>query len=127
MKTKKVGLLFFDPYSINKGTAALAYSIVYLLEEIAANTQSKFQYIFLEPMKPDNKIIENCIEIDNKKIPVEIRRCFPAHTLKQKIIKTLFFKDYLKSLKVDCILDIGEGDSYSDIYGKERFLCFDSI
>lgn len=127
MKTKKIGLLFFDPFSINKGTAALAYSIVYLLEEVAKKNNSKFQYIFLEPGKPDKDIITNYLEIENKKIPVEMRRCFPAHNFKQKILKALFFKDYPKSLQIDYVLDIGEGDSYSDIYGKDRFLCFDAM
>ena len=36
-------------------------------------------------------------------------------------------KKYSESAKIDFIFDIGEGDSYSDIYGKARFYLFDNI
>lgn len=124
---KRIGLLFFDPYSINKGTAALAYSAVSLLNEISKETLEKFEYVFLEPCKPLNNLIDNFLNICDEKISIEMKRCFPSKTLKDKLRIFLMLKQYFESYKVDFILDIGEGDSYSDIYGKERFYLFDDV
>lgn len=121
---KTVGLLFFDPYSINKGTAALAYSAIFVLEEIA---KEKFNYVFLEPMKWEKDLLKNTLSINDKEIPIETRRCFPDKTVKDKVKRLCLIKQYFNSLKVDYILDIGEGDSYSDIYGTDRFYLFDNI
>lgn len=127
MNNKTIGLLFFDPHSINKGTAALAYSIIYLLEEIAKNGKQTFNYVFLEPAHADNQIINKSLEIDGREIPVKLQRCFPANTTRERLLKFVYFKDYLKSLKVDYIMDIGEGDSYADVYGEDRFYRFDAM
>lgn len=124
---KRIGLLFFDPYSINKGTAALAYSAVSILNEISKETSEKFEYVFLEPAKPINNLIDSFLNICDEKIPVKMKRCFPSRTLKDKARIFLMLKQYFESSKVDFILDIGEGDSYSDIYGKGRFYLFDSV
>lgn len=127
MRNKKLGLIFFDPYSENKGTAALAYSIIYLLEDLAMRKQVKFDYIFLEPGRPKRDLSSYELEVGDKKIKIKQCMCFPSHTLRAKAYRLAFFKEYPASMDIDYALDIGEGDSYADIYGKARFDTFDAV
>lgn len=121
MKKIKIGLLFFDPFSINKGTAALAYSIIYLLNNISKKYNVNFDYICLEPCSPRQDLDDKVITLNQEQTTVTLKQSFPSNTLKQVILKYLRYKKYLESLDIDFALDIGEGDSYSDIYGNARF------
>ena len=124
---KRIGLVFFDPYSINKGTAALSYSMLNILDEIAEEHNIEHEYVFLEPANPPYGLVDNNLRIMGKEIPIEILRVYPNSSVKQKIVRFIYYRQHLKSLKIDCAFDIGEGDSYSDIYGEDRFNLFDVV
>lgn len=112
----------------NKGCVALTYSCMVLIEEILKLYNYDFDLYLSNSYYNDNKRHKVII---NKK-PIE----FEDFTLLPTSFKT-FFKSILRIkstiqsfrifLKSDYILDIGQGDSFADIYGKERFFFIDNI
>lgn len=116
---KKIGVFWVNPYSDNKGVAALSYSVVYLLEEIARKKNIKFEYYLIGNYKKKKR--NDFIVINNRKVYYYNVKIIVPKGVKG-ILKTIFYyKDRVAVSKIDYALDIGEGDSYSDIYGSERF------
>lgn len=125
----KVGIIWANIDSSNLGVSALAYSTLVIFEEIARRSNLTFEYI-LWGDKQQTRIIK----VNGKNIQInQIPNFAGGDTLryiKNLIVrprKLLNFK-YLKELdKCDILVDTGEGDSYADIYGIERFRHFDYI
>lgn len=116
---KKIGLLWTNPYSGNRGVGALSYSILYLLEQIAKECNVQFEYYIIGTA--GNRRDIDTLQIGGSKIKVQNMRNILPITLKEKVKSIIFYKDFIAAKKLDYILDIGEGDSFSDIYGETRF------
>ena len=106
MKVVLMGLEFFIN---NLGCEALSYSFVSELYEIAKRKEEKLEVktiVFADQKVP---------YIPGTDIPI---RCIGIH---YKSLK--FWKEIKKEFKeADCIFDFTMGDSFSDIYGKKRFI-----
>lgn len=114
----------------NKGCAALSISSIYLIDKILSEKGVSYTLYLPDSMQHDGK--ENTISIYGKDIryydteyPVGINN---KETLKLKLLELKKRCSYAKVFKtVDYILDIGQGDSFSDIYGYDRFKKIDRI
>ncbi len=120
MRNKKIniGLIWADPYKENLGVSALAYSTLFLFEIISKQKNLNFNYTIIggNGPKTDQIKIGDCnIQINN--IPWNFNGSFKS------FIKLLFVRWYqiINLFKIDIVFDIGAGDSFSDIYGIERF------
>lgn len=131
MKSKKrqklkLGILWADPYCDNLGVSALAYSTIILFEEVASKTGMTFDYTLWGSRYCRRGIID--VGNGECKIPIRavrsfiggdfvgfIKRCLQKPVRLGSLLFTLDF------FRFDLVADIGAGDSYSDIYGIERF------
>ncbi|RKD90769.1 polysaccharide pyruvyl transferase family protein [Mangrovibacterium diazotrophicum] len=119
-KTKvKIGITWADPYNRNLGVAALSYSTTAIIVDILSEMELQYELVFVG----SSKSIEDKILINDSQI--NITNSFRINFLDWKApIKFLLYPSKFKLRKLvglDFIIDIGEGDSFSDIYGNERF------
>lgn len=116
---KKIGLLWVNPYNTNRGVGALSYSVLYLLEKISEEYDIPFEYYLMG--NSNETILNKVLYIGEQPVKINMIRTIIPNTLKAKIKYIIFRKDIAKSKDVDFVFDIGEGDSFSDIYGIPRF------
>lgn len=116
---KKIGLLWVNPYNTNRGVGALSYSVLYLLEKISEEYNIPFEYYLMG--NSNETILNKVLYIGEQPVKINMIRTIIPNTLKAKIKSIIFRKDIAKSKDVDFVFDIGEGDSFSDIYGIPRF------
>lgn len=97
----------------NLGCRALTRSACSLIREIAESHGEEVVIIL-----PDS------YEVDAAFYPIPLR-------FKELLKDVYYFRRYWKSFRSfnssDLILDVGEGDSFSDIYGRKRFRLIDRI
>ncbi len=118
MKKVKILLVWTNPFSANRGVGALTYSLLYLLEKIALEFHVSFEYYIVGNSQVYGKTV---VDILGKKIDIHILRFINPFKLKGVIKTILYIDEFVKQIKADYVLDIGEGDSFSDIYGLFRF------
>jgi len=106
----------------NLGCQALTYSIVALLEEISKKDHINFNYYDFEWNADAQKTDEfqKRLGIGNSRVtslkagnfhdPLRALKHFPDNIRMQKTVKSC-----------DLVIDLTEGDSFSDIYGNRRF------
>lgn len=124
-KNYHIGIIWANPYSENLGVAALAYSIVFILEKVSKETGVVFKYFFL-----GNKAKKiDFLKIGDKQVKV---RNYPYSFSSTKLKS--WFKFFLKYplgifniIKFKVVVDIGAGDSFSDTYGILRFKYINAI
>ena len=110
----------------NRGCVALSYCAIYLIDLLYGKAGYE---LYLTDSQENLGTHE--IKIHDKVIPYHsIGHPFPK--TKEEVAKKLFsIKETLRICsvfkKADCILDIGQGDSFADIYGTRRFSLIDSI
>lgn len=116
---KKIILVGIDPLNGNRGVGALAYSIFYLLNEISKKDKIDLD---IQILGFSNKVRQYKISINNEDIPITYLPFDGGKGIKRNL-KFLFYLlfSFRKILKTKYILDIGAGDSFSDIYGEDRF------
>lgn len=118
MKKINVGLIWANPYSGNLGVSALAYSSLYLLEKVRKQKNVEFTYTVIDgsgPKKDTLNIGECSVDITNVTWDY-------TGTFKTFVKVALFkWKQIFTAASLDIIFDMGEGDSFSDIYGIRRF------
>jgi polysaccharide pyruvyl transferase WcaK-like protein len=128
-KARKLNIAIYgaNPYNGNKGVAALAYSTLFVINNILIDKNYDINYYLLHSDKFTNKkdkIVLNDSEIIFTNVePINIGslRSFVRFCISPKQWRSI--KDYLQ---FDCILNIGGGDSFSDIYGTTRFKSINS-
>jgi len=108
-KTITIGLLWHSVSSDNLGVGALTESQIAICQEAATEAGCKVKYIIFGTQGGYAYVPKN--------VPVTIGS-------RISIKQILFGKSkFLKELEVcDMVLDIGEGDSFADIYGLKRYL-----
>ncbi|HFI0592390.1 TPA: polysaccharide pyruvyl transferase family protein [Streptococcus suis] len=111
----------------NMGCVALSYSLISLLEKISKEERVEFSYTIFESSFSGSAINslanELNLSLDNIKV-VEIGN-IGIYNLKSSIKAILSAKKTLKMVneikKCSIIFDITQGDSFTDLYGLDRF------
>ena len=106
----------------------MCYSMLYLIDEIFSESGETYR-LYLTDSNARHR--RNEVKILGKTIRYEtVSNPAPA-SLKNAIKKILLLPETLRGVsvfrKADGIMDIGQGDSFSDIYGMVRFKRIDSI
>lgn len=116
---KKIVLAGASLNSGNKGVNALTRGqIMLLLDKYGTD----IEIIILSYTVKNN--IDNVITYNNKNIVVKEIPCGRKNMLEAYFKSKLFGNNYITQIikKSDLVLDISEGDSFSDIYGISRFV-----
>lgn len=118
----KIGLVGVDLDSPNKGCEALAYAALELLNKIASSHNEVYN-IFVIRKFPMKDYIRSGFSMDS----VE-KQFVPKYNYTNLVIKSLLIhhiKDEMfynrKISEMNFVIDFTGGDSFSDIYGKDRF------
>lgn len=112
----------------NKGCVALCESMMYLIDLIMSEKHIDYQLYLTESMlSPGHHEITvggRTIAFESiKNLPVSRKHAF-AFLSGFRGGNIRFFKLFKNA---DCIMDIGQGDSFSDIYGAKRFAGIDIV
>ena len=126
-KTINIGLMGAAINNDNLGCVALTVSLLRLLEEIAGNRDAIFDYYIFEDLYSEQKTRKIAEILD---IPFERFHSAPNYYYEFSSAKSIARSFYhiprnLKSIAAikscDCVIDLTQGDSFSDIYGQRRF------
>lgn len=118
----KIGLLGTPTYNHNLGCMALTYSLFQVLNDISKKQNQDFEYLLFD-------------WADNPESIERMQQKLNVSSLKIEFCKLALISDPLRNLKhffeitnmkrklqqCDCIIDLTEGDSFSDIYGDHMF------
>ncbi|MDD6644497.1 MAG: polysaccharide pyruvyl transferase family protein [Oscillospiraceae bacterium] len=124
MKHKTIGIMGGLVSNANLGCVALTYSLINVLEKIKSNLDCEFDYIIFE-----YEFIEDCYSRLSSKLNIDRSR---LHFSKIGFYENENWKLYIKTIgekakmvkdikKCDLVIDITQGDSFTDIYGMGRF------
>lgn len=107
----------------NRGCVALSISSMFILDKILSNND--ISYIFYLPQSGYTEYKEYKINIAEKILRYTAIPDISGLTIKSKFKNLIKYKEfsYTKDIykNADYIFDIGQGDSFADIYGKNRF------
>ncbi len=107
----------------NLGCVALSLSSMFILDRIL--NERNIPHSFYLPQSGFRRKEQHTIKAGNLQIEFSSLMDISVYSLKQRLKNLLFYKECRRAKKVyrnaDFIFDIGQGDSFSDIYGKERF------
>lgn len=125
---KKVGLLGAIIDNGNMGCVALTYSIIRALEIISIRLECGFQYYIFENTYNLKKIDYLCDELKISRNQIKWAPVGYLHKVSSRI-KYMRKNREMKSKLRECdfVIDLTQGDSFTDIYGKERFLIHTKI
>ncbi|WP_165921846.1 polysaccharide pyruvyl transferase family protein [Natronoflexus pectinivorans] len=118
--TKNVIILGVNPYSGNRGVGALAYSVMSVLDKISKENDVQINIYLVGKSK---HIVENRIKVGDTIIQFKQFPFYAGNGLKGVLkffLTMILSKEIL--FKTKYVMDMGEGDSFSDIYGKQRFI-----
>ena len=109
----------------NKGCVALCYSVLYLIDDIYSKRGVGYRLYLTESKEKEGK---HSVNISGRTIQYESI----GYPLQNSWINTIkHIKNNLRLYKIfkqaDYIMDIGQGDSFADIYGAKRFDKIDRI
>ncbi len=117
----EIGTLGLSFGSGNKGCEALAYSFLEIMETIAAKRNEIIQINFIKPLP--TKLLLKKPSVKGIK-----RNYYPRTEYQHLRFNALFYLYkggrvfFLNSLKnCRCVFDYTDGDSFTDIYGRDRF------
>ena len=114
----------------NRGCVALSVSSMFIIDKILS--QAGIKYKFYLPDSQHSECKSHIISINGRDIEYYSIQYNKGLSLKDdakiKVKGLLEKKNYNKVFKdADFILDIGQGDSFADIYGEMRFKLIDRI
>ena len=123
---KKVNIAIFEctPFSANKGVAALAFSALALIDEVA---RKKFENYSLYIVNDNIKKYENEIIVNDRVIKFFCIKPIVWTSFKDIARLCIFsfvphsYYRYYKYFTFDYVFNAGSGDSFADIYGEKRF------
>jgi len=118
----KIGLMGLTFNSGNKGCEALSYSFLETLNWIGKKEKIQVTAVLIEVF-PTKQWIKNCFNrtrLSKKYLPAaDFTNVNSEYIFYKRIGNRFFFEPGLKDC--DCIFDFTYGDSFTDIYGEERF------
>ena len=111
----------------NRGCVALSYTSIYLIDKVLS--EAGIQYELYVPDYGHEQVGTYNIDVAGKDISYNAIKHIigygPKSGLKTFIKRLINYQNISSSINIynsaDYILDIGQGDSFADIYGKERF------
>lgn len=107
----------------NRGCVALSVSSMYIIDEILS--KHNIRYKFYLPQSGHSEYKEYEVNIAGKILRYTAIPDISGTTIKSKVKNLIKYKEYCNTKeiyeKADYIFDIGQGDSFADIYGKNRF------
>lgn len=110
----------------NRGCVALSYCAIYIIDQVLGEGNYK-----LYLTDSHEEVGEHEININDKTIKYESILIPHFYRLRGLAKSLVFLKTTLNALKIirkaDYVLDIGQGDSFADIYGADRFAFIDFI
>jgi polysaccharide pyruvyl transferase WcaK-like protein len=116
---KKIGILWADPYNTNLGVSALAYSTLALIVDSlkVEGVKHRITFVGCKYAKTDSVLLgDNEYDFET----IEGLDYFKFKSIAKVLLQSKKYKPR-KLFGFDYIVDIGAGDSYSDIYGLVRF------
>ncbi len=109
----------------NLGCVALSVSMMWLLDEMLRNKGIEYELYLPDSGYSRQELGPHEVNVGDKTLRFHAIWDISMKGLRQKVKDVVFYRLYKESKRVyrdaDCILDIGQGDSFADIYGKERF------
>lgn len=113
----------------NRGCLALSYCALYLIDDICKSNGIEYELYLTDSNLL--KTTENAIKINNQTIHFKTCNYPIGYNWKSWMKNISQSKELLRSFSIfrhsDMVLDIGQGDSFADIYGKKRFEMIDKI
>lgn len=110
----------------NRGCVALGYCAINLIDNAFGN--GNYDLFLTESLEEDG---EHCITINDRIIKYNSISVPSLNTIKGLINLIIHIKKYKYGIsvlkKASMYFDIGQGDSFADIYGKNRFKWIDQI
>lgn len=107
----------------NRGCVALSLSTMFLIDKILK--ERNISYTFYLPQSGYNQREEHIIKAGDTTLKFVSLMDITPLSIKRQIKNIVKYKAYQMTKKAyqeaDFILDIGQGDSFADIYGKSRF------
>lgn len=112
----------------NRGCVALSITSIYILDDILKKYNIDYQLYLCDSGFPANQ--KHSYKIFEKEINY-ITCSYPIDRILKENLKSLLKGELKKNMQIfktaDYILDIGQGDSFADIYGNKRFNLIDRI
>lgn len=129
MKKLKIILANAAICSGNKGCTALSYTTLFFIDKVFTEAGVCYELYLTDSGHPLQGAYS--LSIGGREISYQTIG-YPLETgFRSNLKKLLFFPKTIRDIKffkeVDFILDIGQGDSFSDIYGQKRFNDIDRI
>jgi polysaccharide pyruvyl transferase WcaK-like protein len=128
MRSKTIILSNVTLQSGNKGCVALCYSTMYLIDIIMSQKQVPYHLILTESKE---SLGHHELTIGGRAIAYEsVEHAWPVSWKKAYRLLTNFkknFRLYKLYRNADCIMDIGQGDSFTDMYSYKRFDNIDKV
>jgi polysaccharide pyruvyl transferase WcaK-like protein len=117
---KKIAIIWANPYNRNLGVGALAYAALTLVSDTLNKHNQQFEISFIGSSKsiPDSLSINNKVYKFNN---IDGLDYFIPKSFAKLILQYKRYKLFKLIFGIDYVLDLGEGDSFSDIYGLTRF------
>lgn len=128
MKKKRIILANAAIISGNKGCSALSYTALYFIDRVLSGKGVDYELYLTDSghrIQGKYSIVIGKKQINYETIGFPLRRGIKIIKDFALFPKTLSRLSFFK--KADYILDIGQGDSFSDIYGYDRFEDIDRI
>jgi len=126
MKKIKIAIIGAYPYNGNRGVGALSFSTLFLLKELEKDHSCQFEIFLINPEYGNRHA--DTFKIGEENIDVINLHPFDCFNIKGLIKSILSFPKTKRTLQhyknIDFVINIGAGDSFSDIYGKQRFYTF---
>jgi polysaccharide pyruvyl transferase WcaK-like protein len=123
MRTIKIVLFGTDPYSGNKGVGALFWGTITLLKELENDYGYTFDIYLVSPKATGNKT--DIFIIKGEEIVVTKLYQYSWYNVKSMLKESFSLSKVVNTLlqyfKLNYAISIGEGDSFSDIYGRYAF------
>lgn len=127
-KNMVIGLMGAITDNANLGCVALTYSLIKALQSACERNDISAQYIIFESSYKTEKVKRMCEELKLDFQNVEWVAIGYVHKMTSVIKYALRNYNMIQGIKrCDFIVDLTQGDSFADIYGKERFMLYTKI
>ena len=107
----------------NRGCVALSYTSIYLIDKVLSDAGIKYK-LYMPDSGFNEKGVKS-ISVKGKNVPYTVINHALSYGVKGKLKSFAHYNDHKTSCRIfkeaDFILDIGQGDSFADIYGVKRF------
>lgn len=126
MKKLTIGLLGTAVNNENMGCVALTYSLISQLSEIAKRNNLIFEYIIFEPCYNDQTVsfqkLKSYFDSNISMGRMYFKNISNCYNVIKTLLKIPQNKKVIENIKkCNLCIDLTQGDSFSDIYGEERF------